>query len=85
VTGSDGETRTATRRRLGDRCYENELHIDKDGRKTERETWHKVADEDIEKVKVERTEKGSGKGRNEGNCSPQGQNGLESDAPSDAQ
>jgi hypothetical protein len=53
VTGSDGETRIATRRRLGDRWYENETHIDKDGKKSERETWHNVPDEDIEKFKLE--------------------------------
>ena len=62
VTGCDGETRIATRRRLGDRWYENEIHIDKDGKKTERETWHNVADEDIEKFKLEWTEKGGVKG-----------------------
>jgi hypothetical protein len=35
VTGADGETRIATRRRLGDRWYKNEVHIDKDAEKTE--------------------------------------------------
>jgi hypothetical protein len=30
VTGVDGQTRIATRRRLGDRWYENEVHVDKD-------------------------------------------------------
>jgi hypothetical protein len=38
VTGSDGETRIATRRHLGDRWYENEIHTDKEDKKTERET-----------------------------------------------
>jgi hypothetical protein len=85
VTGSDGETRIATRRRLGDRWYENEIHIDKDGKKTERETWHNVADEDIEKFKLEWTEKGGGKGQNERNSSHPSQSShdaLESDASS---
>jgi hypothetical protein len=57
VTGADGETRIATRRRLGDRWYENEVHIDKDGKKTERETWHNVGDSDIEAFKHEWSEK----------------------------
>jgi hypothetical protein len=53
MMGTDGETRIATQRRLGDRWYENETHIEKDGKKTERETWHNVGDEDIEGFKVE--------------------------------
>jgi hypothetical protein len=53
VMGSDGTTRIATRRRLGDRWYENEVHVDKTGEKTERETWHNVSDEDIESFKAE--------------------------------
>jgi hypothetical protein len=61
VTGSDGETRIATRRRLGDRWYENEIHVDKEGKRTERETWHNVGDEDIERFKVEWNEQQSGK------------------------
>jgi hypothetical protein len=62
VIESDGETRIAPLRRLGDRWYENEIHIDKDGKKTERETWHNVADGDIEKFKLEWRKKGSGMG-----------------------
>ena len=80
VTGSDGETRIATRRRLGDRWYENEIHIDKEGKKTERETWHNVADEDIEKFKVEWTAQGSVKGQTEGNSCSQPQDALETAA-----
>jgi hypothetical protein len=57
MIGIDGETRIATRRRLGDRWYENEIHIDEDGQKTERETWHNVGDEDIERFKLEWNEK----------------------------
>jgi hypothetical protein len=82
VTGSNGETRIATRRRLGDRWYENEIDIDKDGKKTERETWHNVADEDIEKFKVEWTEKRGGKGQIEGDSVTQPQGALESGTPS---
>jgi hypothetical protein len=63
VTGADGETRIATRRRLGDRWYENEVHVDKDGKRTERETWHNVGDEDIEGFKVEWNDKQSGKAK----------------------
>jgi hypothetical protein len=53
VTGSDGMTRIATRRRLGDRWYEDEVQVDKSGEKTEREMWHNVSDEDIESFKAE--------------------------------
>jgi hypothetical protein len=61
MTGSDGETRIATRRRLGDRWYENEVVIDKDGKKNERETWHNVGDDDIEAFKLEWSQKQSEK------------------------
>jgi hypothetical protein len=63
VSGSDGETRIATRRRLGDRWYENEVLVDKDGKRTERETWHNVGDDDIEKFKLEWNDKQSGKAK----------------------
>jgi hypothetical protein len=61
VTGSDGEIRIVTRRRLGDRWYENEILIDKEGKKTERETWHNVGDEEIEQFKNEWSEKSNQK------------------------
>jgi hypothetical protein len=61
MTGSNGETRIATRRRLGDRWYENEVVIDKDGKKNERETWHNVGDDDIDAFKLEWNEKQSEK------------------------
>jgi hypothetical protein len=61
VTGWDGATRTATRRRPGDHWYENEIHIDKDSQKTERETWHNLGDEDIEGSKVEWSQRRRGK------------------------
>jgi hypothetical protein len=57
VTESNGETRVATRRRLGDRWHESEVHIDKDGKKTEREVWHNVPNEDADKFNVEWHEK----------------------------
>jgi hypothetical protein len=57
VTGADGETRIATRRRLGDRGCENEVHAEKEGKRTERETWHDVGDDDIEGFKLEWSEK----------------------------
>jgi hypothetical protein len=70
VTGADGETRIATRRRLGDRWYEKEIHVDKDGKKTERETWHNVNDEEIEAFKLEWSEKHEPKA--EINCTASG-------------
>jgi hypothetical protein len=57
ITNPNGEIRIVSRRRLGDRWYENEILIDQDGKRTERETWHNVADEDIETFKHEWIEK----------------------------
>jgi hypothetical protein len=57
ITGSDGEVKIVTRRRLGDHWYENEVFIDKDGKRTEHETWHNVGDEEIEQFKLEWSEK----------------------------
>ena len=53
VTGEDGSVHTTTRRRLGDRWYENETHTDKDGKSTSKETWHNVPEDDIGKFKDE--------------------------------
>jgi hypothetical protein len=53
--------RIVTRRRLGDRWYENEVLIDKEGKKAERETWHNVGDDEIEQFKLEWNEKASKK------------------------
>jgi hypothetical protein len=47
------DIRTVVRRRLGDRWYESETHRDKDGKETERETWHNVADDEIDGFKEE--------------------------------
>jgi hypothetical protein len=41
--------------------YENEVHVHKEGKRTERETWHNVGDEDIERFKVEWNEQQNGK------------------------
>jgi hypothetical protein len=57
VTGANSETRIATRCRLGDRWDENEVHIDKTGKRVERETWHNVGDEAIEALKLKWSEK----------------------------
>jgi hypothetical protein len=46
-----------TCRRLGDQWHENEVHVDKDGKKTERETWHNVGDSEIEAFKHDWSEK----------------------------
>ena len=53
VRGEDGSVHTTTRRRLGDRWYENEIHTDKDGKSTSKETWHNVPEDKIEKFKDE--------------------------------
>jgi hypothetical protein len=63
VTGSGGETRIGTRRRLGDRWYENEVCTDKEGKRTERKTWHSDGDEDIDRFKLEWNEKQIGKAK----------------------
>jgi hypothetical protein len=56
ITDTDGENCTVIRRRLGDRWYENEIHTDKEGKRTERETWHNVADDEIGNFKQEWTQ-----------------------------
>ena len=53
VTDDDGSVHTTTRRRLGDRWYEQETHTDKDGKSTSKETWHNVPEESIESFKSE--------------------------------
>jgi hypothetical protein len=53
VVSSDGEVHVRTRRQLGDRWHEVETHTDREGKNTERETWHNVGDDDIEKFKNE--------------------------------
>jgi hypothetical protein len=60
VAGSDGETRIATPRRLGDRWYENEMCTDKEGKRRESKTWHDVRDEDIAGFKLEWNHEQSG-------------------------
>ena len=59
VTDGDGNVRIITRRRLGDRWYENETSTDKDGKSTSKETWHNVPESDIDKFKEEWTAKHS--------------------------
>jgi hypothetical protein len=56
-TGEDGGIHIRTRRRLGDRWYEVEDHTDADGKKSQRETWHNVGDDQIESFKQEWTER----------------------------
>jgi hypothetical protein len=56
-TGEDGGIHVRTRRRLGDRWYEIEDHTDADGKKSQRETWHNVGDDQIESFKQEWTER----------------------------
>lgn len=53
VTESDGSVHVTTRRRIGDRWYENETHIDKDGKNTSKDTWHNVPDDKIDSFKQE--------------------------------
>jgi hypothetical protein len=57
--GADEETRTATRRRVGDRCYQNEVHDGKEGKRRERTTRRNGGDDDIERFKRESSEKRS--------------------------
>jgi hypothetical protein len=51
--GADRETRIAIYHYLGDRWYENEVHVDKDGKETEQQIWHNVNNEEIEIFKFE--------------------------------
>ena len=58
VEDEDG-VHVTTRRRLGDRWYENEMHTDKEGKQWSKETWHNVPEDQIERFKAEWTEKHS--------------------------
>jgi hypothetical protein len=82
--GADGETRIATRRRLGDRWYENEVHVDKDGKKTERETWHNVGDSEIEAFKHEWSEKHEPKTKIDCAAAGSGPSGNALEAPAES-
>lgn len=53
VTEEDGSTRCTTKRRLGDRWCEKEVHTDKDGQQTSKETWYNVPEDQIEAFKKE--------------------------------
>jgi hypothetical protein len=59
VTGADGETRTATRCRPGNRSHESEVHVDKESKRTERERRHTAGDDNIERFKREASDKHS--------------------------
>ena len=53
VTDEDGGVHIKTRRRLGDRWYEQETHTDKEGKMSSKETWHNVPSDSIESFKSE--------------------------------
>ena len=53
VTDGDGGVHIKTRRRLGDRWYEQETHTDKEGKVSSKETWHNVPSDAIESFKSE--------------------------------
>jgi hypothetical protein len=57
AAGADRETRTATRRRPGDRSHENEVHADKERKRTERETRRTAGDDSIKRFKREWSDK----------------------------
>jgi hypothetical protein len=48
VTNAEGESRETTLRRIGDKWYENEVHSDKEGKKTQKESWHNVPETEFE-------------------------------------
>jgi hypothetical protein len=51
ITNPDGQSRTLTRRRIGDQWYESETRIDEEGKVSEKETWHNIGEEEIEGFK----------------------------------
>lgn len=53
IRGSNGEEYHNLTRRLGDRWYKNEEHIDQEGKKSTKETWHQVPEDEIESFKAE--------------------------------
>ena len=53
VTEEDGTVHSTTKRRLGDRWCESEVHTDKDGQQTSKDTWYNVPEDQIEAFKTE--------------------------------
>ena len=53
VMNEDGSVHVVTRRQIGDRWYVHESHSDKDGASSTKETWHNVAEDDIDAFKKE--------------------------------
>ena len=53
VTDEDGGVHIKTRRRLGDRWYEQETHTDNEGKVSSKETWQNVPSEEIVSFKSE--------------------------------
>ena len=53
ITDEDGSVRSTTKRRLGDRWCESEVHTDKDGKQTSKDTWYNVPEDQIENFKTE--------------------------------
>lgn len=53
VTEEDGTVHCTTKRRLGDRWCQSEVHTDKDGQQTSTETWYNVPEDQIDAFKTE--------------------------------
>jgi hypothetical protein len=53
VVSSNGEVHIRSRRQLGNQWHEVETHTNSEGKNEERETWHNVPDEEIEKFKAD--------------------------------
>lgn len=56
VTDQNGKQYNSVTRRLGDRWYQNEEHIDEEGKKTSKETWHNVPEAEMDAFKKEWSE-----------------------------
>jgi hypothetical protein len=53
ITNADGETRTITMRRIGDRWHQEETMSDKDGKTSQKESWHNIPESQMEQFKTD--------------------------------
>jgi hypothetical protein len=60
------------------------VHVDKDGKKTERETWHNVGDSEIEAFKHEWSEKHESKAKIDCAAAGSGLSGSALEAPTES-
>jgi hypothetical protein len=53
IANADGETRTVTMRRIGDRWHQEEIISDRDGKTSKKDSWHNIPESQMEQFSVE--------------------------------